>query len=75
MACFNQTEKATGNATKPSQNDAGDMVLIVQSRDGGDEAFLTLTADEIYAMAYADEGTPRMDSRISFRHAPEYSCL
>jgi hypothetical protein len=35
------------------------MMLIVQSKDGGDEAFLTFTADEIYAMAYAEEGTTK----------------
>jgi hypothetical protein len=32
------------------------MMMIVQSKDGGDEAFLSFSADEIYAMAYADEG-------------------
>jgi hypothetical protein len=35
------------------------MMLIVQSKDGGDEAFLSFSADEIYAMAYAEEGTPK----------------
>ena len=35
------------------------MMLIVQSKDGGDEAFLSFSADEIYAMMYAEEGTPK----------------
>lgn len=35
------------------------MILIVQSEGEGDEAFLTLTADEIYAMGCAEEGTPK----------------
>jgi hypothetical protein len=38
------------------------MLLIVQSKDGGDEAFLKLTADEIcalpFAMACAEKGVP-----------------
>jgi hypothetical protein len=34
------------------------MMLIVQSKDGGDEAFLSFSADEIYAMTYAEEGMP-----------------
>jgi hypothetical protein len=33
------------------------MMLIVQSKDAGDEAFLSFSADEVYAMAYAEEGT------------------
>jgi hypothetical protein len=32
------------------------MMLIVQSKNGGDEAFLSFSANEIYAMAYAEEG-------------------
>lgn len=44
---------------RQNSRDAGDMMLIVQSKDGGDEAFLTLSADEIYAMKYAEEGTPK----------------
>jgi hypothetical protein len=44
------------NATRSSRYDAGYMMLIIQSKDGGDEAFLSFSADEIYAMAYAEEG-------------------
>jgi hypothetical protein len=32
------------------------MMLVVQSKDGGDEAFLAFTADEIYAMVCAEKG-------------------
>jgi hypothetical protein len=46
------------NATRSSHHDAGYM-LIVQSKDGGDEAFLSFSADEIYAMTYAEEGMPK----------------
>jgi hypothetical protein len=56
--CY-ENVKATANATRSSHDDAGYMMLIVQSKDGGDEAFLTFTADEIYAMACAEEGTPK----------------
>ena len=35
------------------------MMLVIQSKDGGDEAFLELTKDEIYALAYAEEGKPK----------------
>ena len=42
--------------TKPSDHDAGDMTFIVHSKDGSDEAFLTLTEDEIYTMTCAEEG-------------------
>jgi hypothetical protein len=44
------------NATRSSHHDAGYMMLIVQSKNGGDEAFLSFSANEIYAMAYAEEG-------------------
>jgi hypothetical protein len=44
------------NATRSSNHDAGYMMLIVQSKHGGDEAFLSFNADEIYAMTYAEEG-------------------
>jgi hypothetical protein len=44
------------NATRSSHHDDGYMMLIVQSKDGGDEAFLLFSADEIYAMVYAEEG-------------------
>jgi hypothetical protein len=47
------------NATRSSHHDAGYMMLIVQSKDGGDEAFLSFSADEIYAMTYTEEGTPK----------------
>jgi hypothetical protein len=56
---INQTVKAVANATRSSCHDAGYVMLIVQSKGGGDEAFLTFTADEIYAMACAEEGTPK----------------
>ncbi|KAF8810544.1 hypothetical protein BYT27DRAFT_7240700 [Phlegmacium glaucopus] len=55
---FDQTDKAAANTTRSSLHDAGYIMLIVQSRDGGDEAFLAFTADETYAMAYAEEDTP-----------------
>jgi hypothetical protein len=47
------------NATRSSHHDAGYMMVIVQSKDGGDKAFLSFSADEIYTMAYAEEGTPK----------------
>ncbi|KAF8811442.1 hypothetical protein BYT27DRAFT_6453647 [Phlegmacium glaucopus] len=40
------------------QHDAGDMVLIVHSKDGSDVAFLKFTANEIYTMVCAEEDTP-----------------
>ena len=58
---------AGANETKSSHHDAGDMILTVHSKDGGDEVYLTLTADIIYAMACAGEGTPK--GRLSFLHA------
>jgi hypothetical protein len=45
------------NTTSSSHHDGGYMMLIIQSKDGGDEAFFSFSADEIYAMAYAEEGT------------------
>ncbi|KAF8817644.1 hypothetical protein BYT27DRAFT_7247186 [Phlegmacium glaucopus] len=39
------------------QHDAGDTMFIIQSKDGGDVAFLKLTANEVYAMASAEEDT------------------
>jgi hypothetical protein len=51
--------KVVSNATSSSHHDAGYMMLIVQTKDGGDEAFLSFSADEIYAMAYAEEGMPK----------------
>ena len=53
---IDQTDNAGVNMTKSSDQDAGDMTLIVSSKDGSDEAFLTLTEDEIYAMTCAEEG-------------------
>jgi hypothetical protein len=44
------------NATRSSHHDAGYMMLIVQSKDGGDEAFLSFSADEIYTMVYTEKG-------------------
>jgi hypothetical protein len=44
-------------------------MLIVQSMDGGDEAFLAFTADELYAMACAEEGMYAKDSRLFVLHA------
>jgi hypothetical protein len=41
---------------KSSRQDVGYMMLIVQSKDGGDEAFLSFTADETYVMACAEKG-------------------
>ncbi|KAF8804474.1 hypothetical protein BYT27DRAFT_7340101 [Phlegmacium glaucopus] len=38
--------------------DVTDVSLIVHSKDGGDEAFLAFSADDIYAMVCAGEGTP-----------------
>jgi hypothetical protein len=45
------------------------MMLIIQSKDGGDEAFLSFSADEIYAMVYAVEGMPKTVV------CPSYMCL
>jgi hypothetical protein len=56
---FDETVKAAANATRSSHHDAGYMMLIVQSKDKGDEAFLAFTDDEIYAMACAEEGMPK----------------
>ncbi|KAF8808722.1 hypothetical protein BYT27DRAFT_7188682 [Phlegmacium glaucopus] len=39
-------------------HDAGDMTLIIHSKDGDDHAFLAFTADQIYAMTCAEEDTP-----------------
>ncbi|KAF8810864.1 hypothetical protein BYT27DRAFT_7253320 [Phlegmacium glaucopus] len=56
--------KAVGNidfspdTPKSSQHDAGDMMLIIHSKDGNDIAFLKFTANEIYAMVCAEEDTP-----------------
>jgi hypothetical protein len=64
--------KAVANATSSSHHDAGYMMLIVQSKDGGDEAFHSFSADEIYGMAllaYAEEGTPKTVV------CPPYMCL
>jgi hypothetical protein len=55
-------------ATKSIHRDAGDMLLIIQSKDGGDEAFLNLTADEIYAMACVEEGTAKTVVYPSYLH-------
>jgi hypothetical protein len=57
------------NATRSSHYDAGYMMLIVQSKDGGDEAFLSFSADEIYTMMYAEEGMPMTVV------CPPYMCL
>jgi len=65
----NPTDRPAATATKSSRRDDGYVTLIVHSRDGDDEAFLTLTADEIYAMACAEEGKPE---RVVF---PSYMCL
>jgi hypothetical protein len=54
---FSETVKAAANASRFSHDDAGYMMLVVQSKDGGDEAFLAFTPDEIHAMACAEEGT------------------
>jgi hypothetical protein len=51
--------KAVANTTSSSHHDAGYMMLIVQTKDGGDEAFLSFSPDEIYAMVYAEEGTAK----------------
>jgi hypothetical protein len=56
---FNETVKEVTNTTRSSHDDTGYMMLVVQSRDGGDEAFLAFTADDIYAMAFAEEGMPK----------------
>ena len=53
---FNQTDKAGVNTTKFSDHDAGNTTLIICSKDGSDEAYLTLTEDEIYTMTCAEEG-------------------
>ena len=42
--------------TTSSDHDAGNTTLIICSKDGSDEAYLTLTEDEIYAMTCAEEG-------------------
>jgi hypothetical protein len=44
------------------------MMLVVQSKDGGDEAFLAFTADEIYSMACAEEGMPKADVCLPYMH-------
>jgi hypothetical protein len=61
--------KAVANATSSSDYDAGYMMLIVQSKNGVDEAFLSFSADEIYAMAYAKEGM------LKTVVCPPYMCL
>jgi hypothetical protein len=43
------------NVTRFTHREAG---LIVQSKDGDYEAFLSFSADEIYAMMNAEEGMP-----------------
>jgi hypothetical protein len=57
---FNNIIKTAANAIKSSHTDAGYMTLIVQLKDRGDGAFLTLTADKIYAMGCAEEGMPKI---------------
>jgi hypothetical protein len=59
LRVFNETVKAVANATRSGQDDAGYMMLVVQSKDGGDEAFFSFTPDEIYAMVCAEEGMPK----------------
>jgi len=53
---FNPIDRQAATATKSSHQDDGDITLIVHSRNGHDEAFLTVAADEIYAMACAEQG-------------------
>ncbi|KAF8962060.1 hypothetical protein BDZ97DRAFT_1826140 [Flammula alnicola] len=55
-------------------HDGDCMMLIVQSKDGGDEAFLAFTADEIYAMACAEEGAPKIVVCPSYMRL-KWSCL
>jgi len=55
---LNPTDRQVATAIKSSHQDDGYIKLIIHSRDGGDEAFLTLPADEIYAMACAEESKP-----------------
>ena len=50
-----QSDKAGVNMTKSSDHKAGNMTLIINSKDGN-EAYLTLTEDIIYAMTCAEEG-------------------
>jgi len=66
---LNPTDRQVATA-KLSHQDDGYIKLIIHSRDGDDEAFLTLPADEIYAMACAEEGEPE---RVDF--SPSYMCL
>ena len=69
---LNPTDRQVATATKSSNQDDGYIKLIIRSRDGddeADEAFLTLPADEIYAMACAEEGEPES---VVF---PPYLCL
>lgn len=47
------------HSTKNSRHDAGVMTVFVQSKDGGDEALLTITTDELYAMVLTDQGMPK----------------
>ena len=61
----NQIDKAGADATKCRHHDGGDMTLVLHSKDGGDEAFLTFSADETYAMACAEEGTPKFQTVFS----------
>jgi hypothetical protein len=56
------------NATRSSHHDSGYMLLIVQSNNGGDEAFISFSADEIYAMMYAEEGMPKTDVCPPYMH-------
>ena len=57
---LNPTDRQAATATKSSHQDDGDVTLIVHYRNGDDEAFLTFTADEIYAMACAEQGKPKI---------------
>jgi hypothetical protein len=65
---FNETVKAAANATRSSHDDVGYMTLVVQSKDGGDDAFLAFTPDEIYAMASAEEGMPKTVVCLPYMH-------
>ncbi|KJA22796.1 hypothetical protein HYPSUDRAFT_185851 [Hypholoma sublateritium FD-334 SS-4] len=47
--------RVDGNITL--SNNTCEIMLFIQSRDGGDEAFLNITADEIFAIISAEEGT------------------
>lgn len=50
---------AMANATESSHQNVGDTTLVIHSKDGGSDAFLTFTKDELSAMWCTEEGKPK----------------